>query len=86
MSVCSAMSAILVLIETYWNVNFSILFSVDLLTPVLIETYWNVNMKRHALSVGQEIVLIETYWNVNYFVSISCNVVASINRNILECK
>ena len=34
---------VIVLIETYWNVNHYHLIVFDWFPPVLIETYWNVN-------------------------------------------
>ena len=54
-----------VLIETYWNVNASVVIKKNVVVGVLIETYWNVNFKRLYMRPHSVPVLIETYWNVN---------------------
>ena len=54
-----------VLIETLWNVNFSVDTQQGLLSTVLIETLWNVNTIVLIRPVVNPIVLIETLWNVN---------------------
>ena len=55
----------LVLIETYWNVNFKVIITKEEENEVLIETYWNVNSLSFLVSYRPVSVLIETYWNVN---------------------
>ena len=54
-SASHTINCILVLIETYWNVNISILTPDSTASAVLIETYWNVNVRDVALidSVGE---------------------------------
>ena len=66
--------------------KFSTRQAVCQLPFVLIETYWNVNVLSAGGSGAQTGVLIETYWNVNAYASEAADGVASINRNILECK
>ena len=57
------------------------------LNSVLIETYWNVNRSCWSKRRQRRKVLIETYWNVNNFAGVNeAGNVASLNRNILECK
>ena len=56
----------MVLIETYWNVNFDVILVWKFSRFVLIETYWNVNTGARPSSTYRHwLVLIETYWNVN---------------------
>ena len=55
---------VLVLIETYWNVNMGKHYGYGLSQWVLIETYWNVKLKKDKLLCVRKAVLIETYWNV----------------------
>ena len=45
MALCSAISLLRVLIETYWNVNDDTITDYTSIGMVLIETYWNVNAK-----------------------------------------
>ena len=54
-----------VLIETYWNVNYTDGVRIGLDIIVLIETYWNVNALKKLVNDDTPFVLIETYWNVN---------------------
>ena len=56
---------VVVLIETYWNVNIIATLVLDFLEAVLIETYWNVNIYAGSNPARVVCVLIETYWNVN---------------------
>ena len=57
---------LVVLIETYWNVNDFPPLALAYGKVVLIETYWNVNqVLLHRRQKDPEGVLIETYWNVN---------------------
>ena len=58
---------LLILIETYWNVNQYPASPQLLQCIILIETYWNVNTNRIMVQVDVERILIETYWNVNRF-------------------
>ena len=47
----------LVLIETYWNVNFVLTGGEAMLYDVLIETYWNVNADDDFISSNIELGL-----------------------------
>ena len=77
----------LVLIETYWNVNFCLYSLESILQVVLIETYWNVNVIAMQRTKALGLVLIETYWNVNKKPLDRRDLAdISLNRNILECK
>ena len=78
---------VVVLIETYWNVNITVELVVAPSVSVLIETYWNVNITREVLPTETAIVLIETYWNVNLTTEKGVIIYKKrLNRNILECK
>ena len=67
----------IVLIETYWNVNYLTAMPGAATACVLIETYWNVNQLNPVTVDKQYIVLIETYWNVNAFSILSLKPLAS---------
>ena len=56
---------VLVLIDTWWNVNKYEKFSLQTATRVLIDTWWNVNINWQELAISAVIVLIDTWWNVN---------------------
>ena len=43
MRLCGILRSNVVLIETYWNVNYASTVALDIDAIVLIETYWNVN-------------------------------------------
>ena len=58
---------VIILIETYWNVNSSSQNTNDRLRHILIETYWNLNKSIDQLKGYGLRILIETYWNVNQF-------------------
>ncbi len=55
----------IVLISTYWNVNFIEGTDKLIIGNVLISTYWNVNNQATTSCVSAALVLISTYWNVN---------------------
>ena len=55
-----------VLIDTWWNVNFSSNQASSLPLTVLIDTWWNVNHLRLSRERGCIFVLIDTWWNVNF--------------------
>ena len=58
-------TAIMEIIETYWNVN-RIVGLIRFQTYIeIIETYWNVNISIDTISVFLNSEIIETYWNVN---------------------
>ena len=57
--------SLIVLIETYWNVNEYKIPEDAADNSVLIETYWNVNNCGATSKKNSMQVLIETYWNVN---------------------
>ena len=61
---------VLVLIDTWWNVNKALSCLPTDIRSVLIDTWWNVNYVLFAtLTKGLE-VLIDTWWNVNVDVQI----------------
>ncbi len=77
---------VIVLISTYWNVNYG-LSSKDKSQPdVLISTYWNVNTNETSGFFTSITVLISTYWNVNPYVLFMSPAVSCFNLNLLECK
>ena len=56
----------LVLIDTWWNVNvYRIRFSFRDDILVLIDTWWNVNVIMQGQLLVKLPVLIDTWWNVN---------------------
>ena len=56
---------IIVLIDTWWNVN-AVAKNLDFIRHfVLIDTWWNVNFILAVLNFVVPIVLIDTWWNVN---------------------
>ena len=76
-----------VLIETYWNVKYSVCGWKNIPSVVLIETYWNVKIGNTQTKRVSRAVLIETYWNVKKPDSEpKLDSESNINRNILECK
>ena len=75
------------IIETYWNVNFVVLFPVVRVVPEIIETYWNVNCP------GQCVQSVSDFRNNRNILECKCSTEFMIcfvhfrnNRNILECK
>ena len=78
---------VLVLIDTWWNVNVNP--TLDHLLPhkVLIDTWWNVNNIPFSLFFDFCRVLIDTWWNVNRIgvVPISAKDVG-FNRYMVECE
>ena len=58
---------ILVLIDTWWNVNLLNVTLTGLPEWVLIDTWWNVNVCGQSVMDIREKVLIDTWWNVNDF-------------------
>ena len=62
-----------VLIDTWWNVNITIVRFAVSQSQVLIDTWWNVNYDEGYTEKTLKRVLIDTWWNVNickYSVSI----------------
>ena len=57
---------VLVLIDTWWNVNFGDLIIFDEFISVLIDTWWNVNKVLNRVDHVKCFVLIDTWWNVNH--------------------
>ena len=81
------MSALSVLISTYWNVNDTSPIFVVTKPFVLISTYWNVNVKSYANTLPVIVVLISTYWNVNQDIqTLISKRIGGFNLNLLECK
>ena len=62
---------VLVLIDTWWNVNREKDIFINTGTKVLIDTWWNVNVYTRSLVLYLGLVLIDTWWNVNYYGRIS---------------
>ena len=56
----------IVLIDTWWNVNYDKNGAYFTFGRVLIDTWWNVNVGRIAEFYGADGVLIDTWWNVNH--------------------
>ena len=54
-----------VLIDTWWNVNYSNVRAVEMVKAVLIDTWWNVNSVNFQVGCYEYRVLIDTWWNVN---------------------
>ena len=61
----SLISIILVLIDTWWNVNEEFTNYLREAGFVLIDTWWNVNFIRKSGNYKNGNVLIDTWWNVN---------------------
>ena len=59
------LSEILVLIDTWWNVNILTPQSFGEEQLVLIDTWWNVNINNYDSNIRRTNVLIDTWWNVN---------------------
>ena len=60
----------LVLIDTWWNVNTNInLGNVNSGISVLIDTWWNVNKTFAKIFEELKGVLIDTWWNVNLHIA-----------------
>ena len=57
----------LVLIDTWWNVNVGRIAEFYGADGVLIDTWWNVNFLSYMESVQNVLVLIDTWWNVNRY-------------------
>ena len=56
---------VLVLIDTWWNVNHCRSLYVLQCLLVLIDTWWNVNANEVNAYLDEAFVLIDTWWNVN---------------------
>ena len=56
---------VVVLIDTWWNVNTFRIVNRDIVSKVLIDTWWNVNKVRAKVFEEGKAVLIDTWWNVN---------------------
>ena len=77
----------IVLIDTWWNVNSGSDPALHLLYMVLIDTWWNVNLLYKVLKFQKNTVLIDTWWNVN----VTCGknnplMETSFNRYMVECE
>ena len=58
---------IVVLIDTWWNVNEEKISVKEPVLAVLIDTWWNVNLINLLFSLRENLVLIDTWWNVNTY-------------------
>ncbi len=56
---------VIVLIDTWWNVNSTANCDRLFAPSVLIDTWWNVNKYDEDDNPTDEYVLIDTWWNVN---------------------
>ena len=63
----------LVLIDTWWNVNLGAITIEETKAPVLIDTWWNVNLGDYSIDTFYNGVLIDTWWNVNHIKDIPDN-------------
>ena len=77
---------VLVLIDTWWNVNAA--FTTVSHTPfkVLIDTWWNVNLEVVLFPNAMEAVLIDTWWNVNTIFDSAGTPSFGFNRYMVECE
>ena len=77
----------LVLIDTWWNVNQSTSTKEFVNVAVLIDTWWNVNLG-NGTQIGTTIgVLIDTWWNVNSNkLGAGVEAVERFNRYMVECE
>ena len=57
--------SVIVLIDTWWNVNPRNLIVFTNSEKVLIDTWWNVNILPDFVSSKESVVLIDTWWKVN---------------------
>ena len=64
---------VLVLIDTWWNVNVDSVLCNCLCSVVLIDTWWNVNIKLVTHCAAALTVLIDTWWNVNLELDVTLN-------------
>ena len=76
----------IVLIDTWWNVNFIKMALFIILQMVLIDTWWNVNKSSIFLLPSFYRVLIDTWWNVNYHKTHPFLSPSSFNRYMVECE
>ena len=77
----------LVLIDTWWNVNKIFLIIMIVFYIVLIDTWWNVNMYDLSNAYFTDSVLIDTWWNVNYVYTCHISVhMHGFNRYMVECE
>ena len=76
----------LVLIDTWWNVNILTPQSFGEEQLVLIDTWWNVNTNKLGAGVDAVEVLIDTWWNVNIYNYDSNIKRTSFNRYMVECE
>ena len=56
----------IVLIDTWWNVNYKTKVTTSKTASVLIDTWWNVNDFFTSEIENLLNVLIDTWWNVNF--------------------
>ena len=61
----SALVLMLVLIDTWWNVNLYASRLIIKMAMVLIDTWWNVNTLKSPDAKTDSTVLIDTWWNEN---------------------
>ena len=79
--------SIIVLIDTWWNVNTFEFLAFTSCICVLIDTWWNVNRARSSSDLALFSVLIDTWWNVNVYTYLAeYPEVKSFNRYMVECE
>ena len=64
-SILTIVLFVLVLIDTWWNVNEWLTAYNEHSASVLIDTWWNVNINVEEPPEWLVAVLIDTWWNVN---------------------
>ena len=77
---------LLVLIDTWWNVNNIGIRKALIVYGVLIDTWWNVNMTSTGYVRRDFRVLIDTWWNVNQEFVNSLLKISGFNRYMVECE
>ena len=78
---------VLVLIDTWWNVNSQTVLINKYKRKVLIDTWWNVNLTSTGYVRRDFRVLIDTWWNVNEAKWIGENSSDTrFNRYMVECE
>ena len=85
--IANGSGCVLVLIDTWWNVNQLIVFVVKLHPLVLIDTWWNVNSAATSVLCVVNTVLIDTWWNVNGTTARGkLTGLSGFNRYMVECE
>ena len=78
--------SMLVLIDTWWNVNLADQGLHRSPDNVLIDTWWNVNYHKKFPFLFPSMVLIDTWWNVNECLQFLKCTQSGFNRYMVECE